>query len=384
MSAPPRSDSSLRYHSYSALFLQLKDEAALRTCGAPPHSESPKKDPHVQLHELSVNDHLEWLLKDHRGKIQLPEEDKRTASLAPWLYQGICHVTFGHTDYLKLVLVDDFDLIFNLSSDVHLPTQHFTVGICPDLGDESLDIVSRESGRPQLADWLRNDAAGRASEASSCPFVELHDFLQETTTCDVLDSLRPESTERQAVPKALLETPLMVFTRYRLGGLSLLGHGLLFRRAMYRAMARKVIQVQQKLREMDPKSLERLQIGLEDSDDRDQPPTLDDVNRLKICFIDTQGKEEIGTYIYCTNMTVAVYLLTALASLTYEEVLQCDPSGLLEAALTQSKTHASVYDSIADYCNQEKTENPSEKVLRKNHFFSHTYSIWGISHPVYQ
>src|SRR5687768_10251060 len=63
------------------------------------------------------------------------------AALAPELYNPICYMTFGRTDFAAIVLVDDLDPVVTITTDIKSPLESVIVGLVPDL--DSLALPDR-------------------------------------------------------------------------------------------------------------------------------------------------------------------------------------------------------------------------------------------------
>ena len=175
---------------------------------------------------------------------------------------------FGHADDLSIVLLDDFDPVHCMTADIPTTEEDGCLAFCPKIKD----LVGDSASQGVLCDLheLFGEAcspAGNAGAADKARFAPEFQFQKSM--------------------------PLLVSTKYKIGGLGALGEGVLFQNALYRAMAQRIRQVKE---------------GLEDGANGLWKGWMKsgDLESTRIAMLDLQGGEEIGTLIFCRNYSVAM------------------------------------------------------------------------------
>jgi hypothetical protein len=235
-----------------------------------------------------------------RGKYNLFCECKANHISQPkpmdnYLFNPACYIPFGHADGLIITLLDDFDPVHHITAQLKTTLEEICLAFCPTL--RSIGVLNDK----QI-------------------FCELHTLLD-----DNLGDLANTDLEHDFQK----ETPLLVFTKYKMDGLSLLGEGLLFQQALFKAMAQKIHDTITLLGEQ-----------CKNRNDTNALILPKDVETFKCSFLDLQGAEEIGTLMFCRNYSVAMTVIATLRTLTFDDVLK--ESTHVEKALNNSKTHLSV------------------------------------------
>jgi hypothetical protein len=260
--------------------------------------------------------------------------------VAPYLYNPLCLTPFGHADDLAFVLVDDFHPVNCLSSEIDTTVEEVGVALCPRA--RSFDT----EGEP-----------GTVSD--------LHTLLRS----------RPKAVQRvagqqvyEAVEHPIQKShPLSVFTRYKMDGLAAVGLGMLCQQALFRLMARRIHEVKKEL--LTDISRER---------DVSLIMSSGDVRSCRCVFLDLQGTEEIGTLFFCRNYSVAMAMVTAFRSITFEDVFREDPRiPWLMARKEAHRAFAYVWGTLGGESNGSITD------FRRNHAFRWTESTLAVTPSVY-
>ena len=256
--------------------------------------------------------------------------------LAHYLYNPVGFYTLGKVGDLVLILLDDIDAVQHLLAEAAGKLDDVSVGFCPDLLGAGLG-----------GNLLRN----------------LHDLPnEEFNRCNEEGDLKKiEAEVRNTAPSThgfQGETPLLVFTKYKMYGLASIGQGLLVQQAIFKAMASRLEWVIQDLREAKIEPA----VSPEDAD------------TVRCCFLDLSGAEEIGTLILTRNYTVAASLILAMKSLTFDDIFRADPrvQNLLRVSLVHTKVVQWADSRI-------KGDGDCTDRIRHNHVFQWTQSSLGIS-----
>jgi hypothetical protein len=120
-------------------------------------------------------------------------------------------IPFGHADEISIVLLDGFDPVHYLTAATKTTLEEVCLAFCPKL----------ESFCPQ-------NSAGTFCELHTllCPQSRLPEKVTEKG-----------STYSPTVHKFQETTPLLVFTKYKMHGLTTMGPSLLFQQNLLKAMA---------------------------------------------------------------------------------------------------------------------------------------------------
>jgi len=331
----------IRYHDYAALIAHIDAEQYRHV----PQSEGGV----FQQGCFSVADHcgrfrseLEKMavefarLNEFYASDGKPPRDQ--CELPNFLYNPASFVTFGTTDNLCLVAVDDFDLAVDLSLDSTLGLDQTTVAFCPKLS-----------------------SLGLAIGPASC-FAEMHELF---------NGKLPDPSEKKLPQHPFVEErPLVAVTYYRLGGLASIGPGILFQEAAYKAMADKITRAIDGLR------------GFTRSQDCADLLTQKDVDSFRCLFLDPQGWADIATVMLCRNFSVISSVLMAITSLTFRDLYDTRGNDLAPSALKAAVELFGVHAAVAK--GGEATDPPPkgthvEPLLGDNHIFCTTWTTPGLS-----
>jgi len=331
----------IAYHDYVALFCAMDAEWSVRRRR---QSEAPNDV-----------ESLTWCLNDFAARCRKYSDDvrenyakfcrgnqvKRQRDLAPYLFNPISLIPFGHADSLSIVLLDDFDPVHCLTCEIRTTLEEVSLGLCPKL--ESLDLHKHANlselhhliGEGQSA----RGAHGKAAKAES-GYPPLHRFQ---------DSL-----------------PLVAFTRYKMDGLAVLGQAVLFQQALFRAIGQEIQRV-----------LDRLVEAVDGDKNANALMRKEDIRSLKCVLLDLQGAEEIGTLIFCRNFSVAMAVVLALRSMTFQQVFDTIDGPRLLQMLETSDTHS----NVLTLSRMLRTESPvsDPRILAQNHTFRWTCTSLAVS-----
>lgn len=227
-----------------------------------------------------INDNYERICIGNAWEVPKKNEysigNKKEGYLAPYLFNPVSYVPFGHADSLNIVLLDDFDSIHYLTAGNITTIEEVNLLLCP-----------------------RVESLFNSNESSI--FCNLHDTVFSTEI--ISDIPRVHAFQKNY--------PLMIFTKYKIGGISNLYGGIYFEEYIFKAMAKKIYSVLNSMKQYRNESAIKNILGDKDGQDLDQ---------VKVSFLNLQGSEEIGTIIFCQNYSVGMSLVSALSSLSYGEI----------------------------------------------------------------
>ncbi len=253
-----------------------------------------------------------------------------------YLFNPVCYIPFGHADGLIITLLDDFDSAHHVIAEMRTTLEGVCLAFCPTL--QSIGVHDDKH-----------------------IFCELHTLLNDNPVNSECVE-KKYSSYSDLEHKFQKETPLLVFTKYKIDGLALLGEGPLFQQALFKTMAQKI---------HDTITLLGKQFTV-----KNPTKTLilpEDVKTFKCSFLDLQGAEEIGTLMFCRNYSVAIAVVDALRMLTFDEVFKEDSR--VEKALNNSKMHLSFIKIGLN--KQLFPKDVSE--IKDNHVFRWTNSSLAVS-----
>lgn len=275
-------------------------------------------------------------IKDNYAAFCKANHINQQKPLDSYLYNSACYIPFGHADGLIITLLDDFDPVHHITSQLKTTLEEVCLAFCPTL--QSIGVCNDKDIFRELHTLLNDNPANPECAGESCP---------------------SDSDKEHKFQK---ETPLLVFTKYRIDGLALLGEGLLFQQALFKAMAKKINDIITLL-------------GKQFTNENAAKTLIlpKDVETFKCSFLDLQGAEEIGTLMFCRNYSVAMTVIAALRMLTYNDVFQEDKR--IEDALSNSKTHLSIIKIVLN--KQPLPEDVNE--IKNNHVFRWTCSSLAVS-----
>jgi len=315
---------------------------------------------------VSKREALERNFGDYRSACGSAQEG---VELPSYLYKPAYAFTFGHTDMISIVLLDDFDPFLHLAGKHDPPMEQVNLAFCPTL--ESLGLSDGAPNRdPELPSAL----------------VELEDLLQPHPDA--------EKDDRGNFRFAFQEcNPLVTVSRLKVGGLGILGNGLSIQRATFRAMARKIEEVRGKLRRKQESGDEQLTaLDIHEEDIRD----------VLVVLLDGIGSEDILICIFSKNYSVALSIVTALRNLTFGELAAEDEP---ELELVRLSEYRRVHDGIVRVVRQAEEELRGDEAARReagekpedarpanaesdsmgrNHLFAATYTCLGVNRRAFE
>jgi hypothetical protein len=349
---PPTSD--LRYHDYIALLTWLEEAQAVRVA-----NPAPSVGASQSLHTQVIHD-FTWACADYARGVERNRKafdtanghpENTTPSLARFLYNPASFLAWGHSDAVGLVLLDDLDPAFAILSDIQSPVDQSTIAFVPCM--DSLGLA---------------EAAFRDRSRCGKLFCELEEFF----TSD--PPWFPEAGVVPPVPHNFqIETPLFVVTRFKLGGMAVLGQGQLLLQAIFRAIAGQMNKV-----------LSGLWKSASTSQGDDLEITRDDLRRVKVTFLDGQGSEDLVTLIACNNYSLAISLVTRIRCLTFGEVFAVDPRLPHLLDVGDVPLHRGLYCVHQIETGKKPKSRPELGDYRDNHVFAASYTTLAASRTAFE
>ena len=271
-------------------------------------------------------------------------------AVSPYLFNPACYRPFGHADATVLVLLDDLDPVHHLTASAITTIEDVCLGFCPKL--MSLGI-----------------------ETEDAPFCELHALFSSSPPIPKLCSGGGATDYEPAIHDFQTTTPLLLFSKFKMDGLAVVGQSLLFQQALLRAMAREVRRI--------------VNVLLEEVGDHDsiaaQLMTREDIQTLRCTFLDLQGSAEVGVLVFCRNYSVGVAVLAGLRALTYGSLFDAEIDGA--GALCGTVNHSIIHDAIlrrARECLPGNSYSGADAVgitdaIRGDHVFRWTQSVAAVA-----
>lgn len=201
------------------------------------------------------------------------------------LFRPLRYLPIAHADTLSITLFDDLDPIHDLTARCSTTVEEVAIGFAPTMASLGRD------------EWT--------ASFKEC-LVDVTEFVRQGLRSQEM----PEGT-----PGCL--PPLLHFSRIKLGALGMLGHGIEFQTAVFRAILKDCLR-----------SLEVLLKMAEDGELDVFDADKDSVLSCRITLLDLQGQEEVGLLIACDNYSVAAALLSRIQGLKLHDVAGPDSAAL--------------------------------------------------------
>jgi len=315
----------LAYHGYAVLIAHMECEPYLHAL--------PEGKARLQVF-YKPNLRFAGLCRAFRRRIEAYDSVKG-GGIPKTLYNPAGFVTFGDCDNVAVVAVDDFQVVEDLTSHWDLPVRQTSVAFCPKLASLGLD------------------------RSPNSPFCEMD---------DVCDGPHPREDSENVAHPFIEQRPLTAVTYYRLSGMAVLGPGLLFQQAVYKAMARRIKEVLQTL-------------ATECSAGTYGGSILEaDIRSFKCMFLDPQGWSDIATIMFCKNYSVIATVIQCLRALTLRDLYATDRD--CEDAVDLFGIHRLVAE-IENIERKKARDSRVSALLQDNHVFCSTFTTLGMSHDAF-
>ena len=349
--------SSLSYHDYIAMFCFWDSEWSKVRPVCDDKTEILKKS----FYEKSKN--IIKVCEEYKNNININFENYCKANhidedtikgglVKKYLYNPINYVTFGHSDNLSIILLDDFDPVHHITSEQKTTIEDVNISFLPKICSLNLNLLDLNYYSDEIQNLgLENNKNDIKKFANI--FKDIHTLL--------LDGDIEEENIKQH--KFQNFTPLLTFSKFKTSG-----QGLLFQYALFRAMAIKIMMICARLELLTLKVEENIRPFIR----------LEDIKSLKITLLDLQGNEEVGLLIFCNNYSLAATLIASMRSLTWEELFIADDAfkNKFDASILRKLNFEIAYESgeYKDYILKERPDS-----IGKNHVFIYSNSTLAIA-----
>ncbi len=320
----------IAYHDYVMVFFSMDAEWS-RTNDCDCYSRS------YRDFAAMCNKYRKDIEDNYRAFCKANREPSCFQPLEPHLYNPMHFLPFGHADELAMLLLDDFDPMHFLLAEMTNTLEEVNLAFCPKL--EGIGVGTDET-----------------------LFCEPH-TLFDTSRKNVGEIEDAHNSHQSVTHESQKETPLLVFTKFKMHGLGVLGNGLLFQHLLYKAMVSKIRQTVADLNNTTETSgpLQDLMIN------------KTDINSLKCSLLDLQGSEEVGTLMFCRNYSVAITLVAALRTLTFGDVF-------IDTASHHIINDSEIHHLIVQYSKgSQDAQSSTLNALKSNHVFRWTHSLLATS-----
>lgn len=259
-------DSQIEYHDYLAIVCRFDDSAWVRMGRSVP-------DLVGRQFTTACQNYFDTLDSHRRNWAQRAGLSTDYDPFPAYLYNPACFIAFGHTDHIGLVLVDDIEATTAVTADSSSTVEQIHLAYCPKLA--SLGIENEL-------------------------FVEPHALFDGTRRASQADGSLPEGyvPGSHSVEKA---APLLLWAKFKLNGLAILGSGLQVQQAAYRCIADRIEEVRQLLlvRAKRDGAERAARGGLPLIEEEDLEP-----GHIRIAVLDPQGAEDITLLMFVRNYSV--------------------------------------------------------------------------------
>jgi len=260
--------------------------------------------------------------------------DKISSEYDNFLFNPLCYITFGDTDNLAIVAMDDFDLATRLTSKLDISIRSTCLAFSPKLASIGINDKSI--------------------------FCEMS---------DICNSPRPRNIPVEQVQSPhhtyLSPSHLMVATYYKFNAMAVLGPGLLMQEAALKAMAKKI------------------QNTIKDLEANADVELLEDLKTFKCMFLDPQGWSDVATVMFCRNYSVIATVLGEIRTLTLEKIYGENTS--LRKYIKEFGMHEQFCNYSTKWISQIRDPNfKAATLLEKNHLFCSTFTTAGLSREAFK
>ncbi len=321
------------YHDYAMLIAQFKKSDEFLS------KESVENKPidclvsPMIFFEDNCEGYLNGLVKNAK-KFKKEDQDYKI-DFDSYLYNPVTFLSFGETDGLGMVVIDDFGIAVEITSNVKLSNKQTQIAFCPKIDTIGIDEEDlRFFAEPHELFMNRHDQNSYG--------LNVHPFFKSR--------------------------PLVGYTAFRLNGLAKLGNGLLLQKATFKSIAKKVSET------------------LNLVDWNTEFTRVEDIDTFKCLILDPVGWPDVIILMYSNNYSIIGTVINALQSLTIndisialqdgplcEEVLPC-----LDAYGVNNRIQE-IDSLIKNKCSPNLEKICSEKPLFGNHALFSTVTNLGIT-----
>ncbi len=184
-----------------------------------------------------------------------------------YFFSPLGYVPIGHADVMAITVFDDLDPIHSLTARCSTTVEEVAVGFAPLM--ESLGVSTWPEPFRQCA-------------------VDVERFVEGGANLP----------------------PLLLFSRIKLGAIGLLGKGIAFQTAVFRAVLADCLEGLKTLHGLEEEKLAKF-----DADSHS-------VTSCRLTLLDLQGQEEIGLLVAADNFSIATALLSRIQGMTLRDIQQ--------------------------------------------------------------
>jgi len=182
-------------------------------------------------------DYLRGLEKNYQkfckaNSMDIPPEK---AAYDHYYYNPVNYITFGHSDNLSIILLDDFDPVHHITAAPRTTIEDVILTFCPKI--ESLNLQESElANYKTIIEELGISKSHREIFNYTKLFTELHSNIKNFQDFRSQIHINQHSFQD--------ENPLLVFTKFKTAS-----QGLTFQYALFRAIVMKIVLLCAKLDE---------------------------------------------------------------------------------------------------------------------------------------
>jgi len=279
--------------------------------------------------------HLNDSFSSFSGQVRAPDDDE-DLEFDDFLFNPACFVTFGDSDNLAFVAMDDFDLATRLISNIDLPIRQTCLAFSPRLS--SLGIKNNKI------------------------------FCDIAETCGTPLQYSEQPSTEASYHKFLAERPLIAVTYYKFNGMAVLGPGLLMQEAALRAMASQVEKAVDDVKKAAPAGT-----------------TIHEAAKSFRCaFLDPQGWSDLVTIMLCTDYSVIATVLSKLRCLTHKDIYDA-AAPRIEGYIRDFGAHEKMAAAFQAAAQERWSQNcEGDSLLSDNHVLCATFTTLGISYEAFK
>jgi hypothetical protein len=263
-----------------------------------------------------------------------------------FIYSPVSFVTFGDTDCVSVVAIDDFHPTAWLATST-IPMRQTCLAFCPKVESLGLEVIR---ANPETA-------------RSDCVFRSARDLF-------------PSENDKAHPSHVLLSEnrPLFSISYFKLNVMAIVGPGVLFQEAVLRAMGARIAETLDTLREHARSSSGKSRVMFSE----------DDVSSFRCILLDPQGWSDISTLMFAKNYSVIMSVMAALRQLTFAHLYKTKNGKLLRNAVDSFGVHRRLAEEAAHIAQAKKSPIDADTLLSKNHVFCSTYTTLGMAEKAFR
>ncbi len=263
-----------------------------------------------------------------------------------FIYNPVSFVTFGDSDSISVVGIDDFHPTAWLAAST-IPMRQTCLAFCPKPESLGLDAIR----------------------------VGPDNARQHDVFCSARDLFPTDKVPTD--PGRILiseERPLVAVSYFKLNAMAIVGPGVLFQEAVFRAMGRAVGQSLAMLRERtkDVDEAKRVMFSEED------------VDSFRCVLLDPQGWSDVCALMFARNYSVIMSVMATLRQLTFARLYDTQAGQQLQEAVKCFGIHERIAEQAARIARDRERPVDENPLLSKNHVFCSTYTTLGVTQEAFR